>query len=513
MKVLSHFKLFDLLLMLNKHQKLRSKRDPMWSTNKATKIFIWLSMLVFLGEFILIGTLLGFGFSSHTALEPYYMMNRGIFIMLLLDWKIRFIFQQLPVQQIKPYTVLPLKRTNLIDVLLLRNGYAGFNWLFLSYMIPFALIAVTPNWGLMGVTRYILGLSLLFIANSYWYLLCRTLIKEHIAWVALPIAIYGGIAALEFIPDGHIMSYATMYFGQGLIAGWTWAYLIPIALIVILYSINRVLSLHLSLRESGHGDVKEEKVVPVSEISHLNRLGNIGFWMQLELKLLRRNKALKVATNMLGIMIMVFVALMFFVEDVYKSDEYFSWWMYSYFLGCGGFVMLANVLSYEGNYIDGLMTKRESVYDMLTSKYYLSAVFAILPMLLMMVLVYKGRFDFFQLIAIAIYFSGILNMGFIQNAMFNKNTLPLNKTVNSGARGRMTLWQMMITFGTMIITSLIAFLGYNYFPHWATSLVLAALGLLALSTARIWLKWTYQGFMKNKYKNLEGFRASREEIV
>ncbi len=513
MNNLTHFKLIHLLQILNKQQKLRNKRDPMWTTNKVTKYFIGLTLLIFLGEFILLGTVLGLSFSDSTALEPYYIMNRGIFIMLLLDWKIRFIFQQLPVQQIKPYTILPIKRTHLIDVILIRNGYAKFNWLFLSYMLPFALIAVIPNWGVMGVVRYLIGLSLLFIANSYWYLLCRSLIKEHLAWIAMPIIVYGGIAALEFIPDGHIMSYATMYLGQGFIAGWAWSYLIPIVLIAILYMINRALSIHISLRESGHTSMKEEKVSVRSEISHLNKLGNIGFWMQLELKLLRRNKALKVATNMIAIMVLLFVALMFFVDDMYKSDQYLSWWMYSYFLGCGGFVMLANVMSYEGNYMDGLMTKRESIYDMLSSKYYLSAASSIVPMLFMMVLVYKGRFEFFQLIAISIYYAGVLNMGFIQNAIFNKRTMPLNKTINSGARGSMNMWQLIINFGTMIITSVVAYVGYTYLPHWATNFLLAALGILALSTARIWLKWTYLGVMRNKYRNLEGFRDSREEVL
>ena len=128
-------------------------------------------------------------------------MNSGLIFILALDFLLRLPFLKTPTQEVKPYLLLPIKRSRLIDFLLLRSGLNSFNLLWLFLFVPFAIITVTKFYGIGGVLTYCIGIWLLIVFNNYWYLLCRTLMDERIWWVLLPIVVYGGIAAALFVPD------------------------------------------------------------------------------------------------------------------------------------------------------------------------------------------------------------------------------------------------------------------------------------------------------------------------
>lgn len=509
--------LFDLLRLINKQHKLRTRRDPMFESGKLIKFFLGVIFVAIIGEAIFIGSLLGFEMSTSTSLEPYYIMNRGLLIILLLNWGIRFCIQKLPTQQIAPYATLPIRRSSLIDCLLIRSNKAPLNWFFLSYMLPFALIAVVPNWGILGVCRYMLGLSLLYIANGYWYMLCNTLIQEHLAWIVLPVLVYASIVAIEFIPGHYSLSYATMYLGQGFIEGWGWSYLIPLTLIALLYYINRKTSLSIALKESGYTKTKEEKIGRSREIPYLDRLGDLGMWMQLEIRLIRRNQV--PYTNAMRIIGMgLLLVCMFGLEmshsegnghGMYSTHNFMGWLFIVQFLGGGMYIILTNAFGYEGNYMDGLMAKRESIYKLLMSKYYLAAACSILPAVVLTILVYIGDITWTQLIAMTLFYSSVPSMVIIQNASVNKRSIPMNAKLTAGVKGKLNIRQLIFNITLMPTVTMGPYFAYLFCPTWLMNGLLSSIGALVLLSAPIWLRWTYANVLKNKYENLEGFRATR----
>lgn len=509
--------LFDLLRLINKQRRLRIRRDPAFEQGKLIKFFIAIIGIAVIGEALFIGTSLGVALRESTSLEPYYIMNRCLLIVLFLNWGIRFFMQKLPTQEILPYATLPIKRSHLIDCLLIRSSKAPINWFFISYMLPFALMAVIPNWGVLGVCRYMFGLSLLYVANGYWYILCSTLVKEHLAWIVLPILVYGGIIGTEFIPGHYTLSYATMYLGQGFIAGWSWSYLVALALITVLYFANRRVSLRIALKETGYTKSKEEKTVHSKELPYLNRLGDLGMWLQLEIKLLRRNKMPR--TNAMRIIGMgLLLICMFFLEastsngsskGMYNTHNFMGWLFIVQFLGGGMYIVLTNVFGFEGNYMDGLMAKRESIYKLLMSKYYLAASCSILPSLVLTILVYAGDIGWMQLIAMTLFYSAVPSMVMIQNASINKRAIPLNAKLTAGAKAETNLKQLICTLGLLPLVTMGPYYAYSFCPIWLINSLLVCMRILALLSAPIWLRWTYANVLKNKYENLEGFRATR----
>ncbi len=48
-----------------------------------------------------------------------------------------------------------------------------------------------------------------------------------------------------------------------------------------------------------------------------------------------------------------------------------------------GMIILSQIMSFEGNYIDGLMSRKESIMSLLKAKYYIYSIGEIIPFLLM----------------------------------------------------------------------------------------------------------------------------------
>lgn len=48
-----------------------------------------------------------------------------------------------------------------------------------------------------------------------------------------------------------------------------------------------------------------------------------------------------------------------------------------------GMIILSQIMSFEGNYIDGLMSRKESIMSLLKAKYYTYSIGEIIPFILM----------------------------------------------------------------------------------------------------------------------------------
>ena len=180
----------NLFIELRRHGKLSDKRHPMYEKNRFGRLWMYLMAIFWAGYLVFFGTLFAFVMQDE-AREPYHIINSGLVFFLILDFMIRFPFQKTPTQEVKPYLLLPVPRRRVIDFLLLRSGLSGFNLVWLFFFVPFATFTVVRFYGVGGLLGYCLGIWLLMVLNNYWFLLCRTLMNERLAWVLLPLAVYG----------------------------------------------------------------------------------------------------------------------------------------------------------------------------------------------------------------------------------------------------------------------------------------------------------------------------------
>ena len=171
-------------------------------------------------------------------------------------------------------------------------------------------------------------------------------------------------------------------------------------------------------------------------------------------------------------------------------------------------IILSQIMSFEGNYIDGLMSRKESIMSLLKAKYYTYSIGEIIPFILMVPAIIMNKLTLLGAFAWFFYTIGFIYFCFFQLAVYNKQTVPLNEKVAS--RQTNSAIQMVVNFAAfgvpLILYSLLnAFLGETI-----TYIILLVVGLGFTLTSPLWIKNVYHRFMKRRYENMEGFRDSRQ---
>ena len=496
----------NLFLELRRHGKLAEKRHPMYEKSKFGKFWMYFMSVFWAGYLIFFGTTFAFAFDGG-AKEAYHVMNSGLIFILALDFLLRLPFLKTPTQEVKPYLLLPIKRSRLIDFLLLRSGLNSFNLLWLFLFVPFAIITVTKFYGIGGVLTYCIGIWLLIVFNNYWYLLCRTLMDERIWWVLLPIVIYGGIAAALFVPDDSPLFGFFIDLGEGFITGNILTFICVLVAISLMWFINRSIMQKLVYNELNKTEDTTVQVKIVSEYKFLDRYGEIGEYIRLELKLLLRNKVCRKSLYSVTAIVLIFSLTISF-SDIYDGGSRDFFVLYNYIIF--GILFLSPLMSYEGNYIDGLMSRKESIYSLLRAKYILYSIALIIPFVLMIPGMVTGKVSVLECTAWIIFVPGAVYFCLFQLAVYNNKTLDLNAKM-TGRQNVGAGLQNLIAGGAFGVPLLLFFVLNATVGKEVTPWILLVVGILFIATSRWWLRNVYHRFMKRRYKNMEGFHDSRQK--
>ena len=491
--------------IIKRNQKLAAKRNPVFDTNRFAKFLMYFMAVYWAAILLFLGVMLPLMFEGIVPnMEPYHIMNQGILYVMLVDFLIRFMGQPAVAQELKPYLLMPVKKNRLIDTFLIQSGLSGFNFIWFFTYVLFAFLTIIRFYGFGGMFLYLIGIWMLFVLNNYWYLLCKMLMSEKTIWYLLPVVVYGALGCAEFLLDGLPISRFTMNLGEGFIEGNPLSFLFVLAIIVALFVLNREIQKKLLYDEISK--VKDTKMKHVSEYKFLDRYGEVGEYIRLELKLIARNKTVKAQFRM-AFIIMIGFSMVVAFTDVYDGTGMITFiCAYNYLLL--PIMTLGQVMTFEGNYIDGLMSRKESIYNLLRAKYYLTALIIVVPLLFMLFPVYKGKITLLMAFAYLVFTVGVVFFLLLQLAVYNTRTLPLNSTIMKSNKSSTTA-QMIIMGLAMGIPLILDSLLTALFSETIAYTLLMVIGLAFITTHNLWIKNIYNRFMKRRYENMEAFRSSR----
>ena len=495
----------NLYKIIKQNQKLAEKRNPAFDTNRFAKFLIYFMIVYWAALFLFFGVMLPFMFEELVPnMEPYHIMNQGFIYVMLADFLMRFMAQPSVSQEIKPYLLMPVKRKKLISMLLLKSGLDSYNFMWFFVYVPFAFLTVIRFYGFGGMFLYLLGIWLIFVFNNYWYLLCKLLLGEKTLWLLLPTLVFGALGAAEFLLDGLPISRFTMDLGEGFIEGNPLSFLFIIACIGVLFFINLKLQQRMIYNEISKKE--DTKIKHVSEYKFLDQYGEVGEYIRLEIKLITRNKTVKTQFRM-GIIVMLGFSFALAFTDVYDGS-YMTSFICLYNYAVLPIMTLGQVMSFEGNYIDGLMSRKESIFNLLRAKYYLTTLIILVPFLIMMFPIAKGKITLLAAIAYLIFVVGFVFFMLLQLAVYNTRTLPLN--ANLMKSNKSSNWiQGLVTGCAFMLPLLIDKLLSALLPEEVAHIILIVIGVGFIATHNLWIKNIYKRFMKRRYQNMEEFRASR----
>jgi len=494
---------YQLYKLLRNNESLKERRHPMFDKNRFMKfllIFMWLyyaAILLFMGVTMAIGMK-----GAYNGVAAYHVLDGWFPIVLIIDFWVRFIMQDTPVNQAKPYTLLPIRRSFLMHVYLLRSGFSLGNLYWGFMLVPFGLIAIAVHFGWITFIGWLLGWWLLCIADGFCYLFVRTLLTKHMAWLLLPIVIHGAIIAAMFVPEHNWLDMPCTILLNAF-ANWNILYIIALfAIVALLYYANFLLQNALVYNEISKKE--EVEVKNTAKMSFLNRYGCIGEYLKLEVRMRMRNKTVKMQFAMGLGMMLLFSVIMYF-SDVYDGSFMKSFiCLYNYIVL--GMMTLISIMCHEGNYIDGLMSRRESIYQLLRAKYYFNSLLLIIPPIILLPQMITGKMSVWMNLGYLFFTVGILFPILFQLAVYNKDTLPLNQKL-TGKQGNATqqivsLVILFIPIGVEKLATLLLGDPWGY-------ILLMSMGFVGIITHKLWLRNIYRRFMIRRYINMEGFRATR----
>jgi len=493
-----------LFFLLRKHTKLSAKRNPMFEANQYGKLFGYIMVGIFAIEFIAIGTFLGWLAAKED--EPQLLLYAMPFL-LILDFAMRFMTQQTPMMLVKPYLLTPISKFTAIDCFLVNQVLDVGNLVWMTLFLPYVFIiwcGGLTTWAAIGM---LLLFHLMVVVNSQWYLLVRTLINQSMWWWALPAAFYGTLILPLFLLPDSISDKLVVFIGENILEPYAfswWTFLLFAVLFIVLFTINRTLQMHLIYDEIGNKE--KTKLKHVSEFKSLERFGQIGEYLKLEIKSTMRNKAIR-SRFIQGVCFITFFSLMIAFTSVYNSSFERNFWCLYAFVFFGS-VNLIKVMCPEGNFIDLLMVHEENILTLLRAKYYYYCAILLLPLIFTLIPVFTGKFSLLMVLAFLFTATGPVYFLLFQMAVYNKTTLPLNDKI-TGKNQMENKWQAIVSMVTMFVPVIEVFLLKALFNETVAYWILLVIGIAFTLTESYWIRNIYSRMMTRRYQNLEGFHATR----
>ena len=497
---------FELFKTLRQHMKLSERRSMVWQQNKAAKIFLMIGAGFTILYLMFFAVILALAANSSTSVTACELMYGFAPFILLIDFLFRFIMQQTPSQMLKPYSLLPLRKYDVVDCFIATSLMSSGNLIWFAMFIPYAIMSIVFAEGIFVTLAFLLGFYLLILINSQWYMLVRTLVNQHIIWWLLPLVVYLLVFSLWIIHlriDPMMDTYAC--FGEKLSHGNVLFILLLLALLTMLIAINRRVQHRFTWKELTQQ--KATKLKHVSRLPFLDRFGETGEYIKLEVKSIMRNKNMRnsfIFANCIVLLLSIIISF----TDIYDNPFMNTFWSV-YNFAIYGAMILVKVMCNEGNYIDCLIVRKENLISLLRAKYYFYSIVLVVPFVLMIPTLIMGKYTLLQLLAIMSFTIGVEYCVFLQMAVYNKQTIPLNtKFIGKGSMENSSM-QIVIELLVFFVPIVFIMLATSLFGETLGMVIVMLVGLVFIITHRFWIRNIYDRLMKRRYENFEGFRSSR----
>lgn len=339
---------------------------------------------------------------------------------LLFDLLFRLWMQEFPLMTVRHYMYLPVSRSKITHSILLRSLTSAFNWMPLFLLFPFFLRVVILEYGLTGAVFWLVSMmTLTLISNFLANILKRTLGKRP--WI--PMVTFVLIAALCYLDMTEVINFSGgigLFLFQALPHSWMFVSLMLVLIAVYIWGF-KLLKQAMYLDDLSMGKEGEINTIGFDFFSHL---GAIGSLIQLELKLIWRNKRPK-ASLLIGLFSPVLFLGLLMMEEIQSMGMYVL--MFGIMISSYGMLVYGQFLvAWESSYFDFIQTKNILRQDYLTAKYYL------LSFLCLVTLVYVLPAFFFSFeLGLRLMACLVFNMGvstFIILFFANYNSKPVDLT-------------------------------------------------------------------------------------
>ncbi|HLF52434.1 DUF5687 family protein [Flavobacterium sp.] len=465
------------------------------------KIFLGFLAVYFLVSFLVLGIalypLLQKFFPEQ---KPLAVLNGFAVFWLVAELIFRFFMQSLPVINIKPLMVLPIKKQAVIHFVLLKSLISIYNIFPLLVIIPFGIFCILKgNYGTFNIFIWMMVMYVLALTVNYANFLIKKIFAENIKTFVLILTLGLLLVGLEYLE----IFKTSIFLGSALdtLIKQPVLALIPILILMGLYFLNfNFLKSNFYLDSSLKSKVQDANT---SDFSWTKWFGKMAPFLQLDLKMIWRNKRPK-TTIWISIIFLAYGLLIYPNPSLQES----SVMLVIVGILISGIFMInfgQFIPSWDGNYYAMLMSQNIPMKQYLDSKAGLMSVSVIVLAILSMPYVYFGWHILILNLACAVYNLGINIPILLFAGSFNKKRVDLEKSQFMNYQGTgATQW--IIGLPLMLAPALLFYSASKIFNTEIATIVLASMGVLGLAFRNLMMIKISEGYRKRKYDTINGFK-------
>jgi len=480
------------LLKLEWKQFFRSSH---WQKGIALKIIMAFLALYFIVAFLAIGV--GGYFilkKQFPEQDPLQIVNSYILYAVLGDLIFRYFMQKLPVMNIKPLLILPIKKSKLVNYVLAKSSVSFFNIIGLFFYIPFAVVLIIQGYAISGALGWLFAIILMIQSANFLNFLIN---KSTIAFGAIAVILASLIGLQNFGMYDVTASGGQVF--DAVYASPIYA-LIGVAIVAVLYHLNyKQLKNHVYLDEAVSQKVEE---VSSADLSFANRLGDVAPFIKNDMRLIWRNKRTK--TVFLMSFLFLFYGLIFFTQETYKEIP--AVLMFASLFITGGFALNFGqfIPAWDSAHYKMLMSQSFKYRKFLESKWILMVVMTSFLYLLSFPYLYFGIDIFLMITAGALFNIGFNSLFLLFAGSFNRKKIDLNKSGFGNTQGT-SATQFLIMIPIMIFPMLLFWLFNEFVGANSGYVVVAAIGVVSLLCKKYAMTFIEKKYVKNKYVMINAF--------
>ena len=484
-----------------KHYWLKSVRAPGYYKNLIVNIFVGLSAVYFLVIFVLLGFMMPRILAEAAPkLDPALTFNGILMYVTVLALLFRFLFQPLSTINLQSYQVLPVKRSKLVNYLLIKPLLNPANYLTLCFAIPFSVTGIHPAYGLGGAFRFVLIVIFLIWFNTLFASFLKRKFGSSITGIASFLLIVAGLAALEYFNIYSVFDLSQLVFGflTENRLGW---------LIVLVFSGAAFLLNKGFFAQNYYPENFDKKAIgkqaETQNFTFMERFGKIGEIISLEMKLVLRHKRTK---NVLYTAVLFLLyGLLFYPSDMYKENDAMLMFVAIFVTGIGMILFGQWIINWEGSYFDFLMTRDIDTQSYIKANYFLLLSLSIISFILTTPYFLFGRDILINHSVAFLYNAGVNIHVYLFGATFNTKRLELSKGSAMNMQG-VSYKNFIIMIPLLVVPmGLIGIFSLFSAKHIAL-IILSVLGLAGIVFWKQLLEVTEKQFLRRKYALCEGFR-------
>ncbi|PIF44009.1 hypothetical protein CLU96_0936 [Chryseobacterium sp. 52] len=428
--------------------------------------------------------------------DPLKIVSKFLVAAWAVDLIIKYIWQEMSTQNIKPFLSMNIPRNMLVNYMLVKTFLSALGWLNSLFFITFSVIALFNGYSILGILAWFIGVSLLFYLNNFINILFNN--KETVAIIIGGLfAAIGGLAYYNIVP---VLSYSEKF----IYSFYESPYFIIIPVVLFL-GLWRICFKYVRKEFYLDQGLEAKKDFGKTEnIAFLNKYGVIGTFINNDIKMLRRNKVTK--GILIGSFFFLFYGMLMFTSTIYKTP---AMMMFMGLFVTGGFQFLfgQRVPAFDSSYYPLMMTLNVPYKEYLKAKWWLINIVTAASIVIALFYVYFGWELYVTFFAAGLYNIGVNSQLTLWSGAFNKNQIDLNsKEKRIGQKNSFNLKSMLLLIPKMLLPMGVFALSKYFFGITAGVASIAVVGLVGFLFREKIFDIIVKQYKREKYSTLDAFK-------